>query len=384
MYRNLRVLWIFVLLLLLALVAPSAFAQSWISAVTVTITTSTATINWTTAVPANSQVKYGTTTNYGTRNALNPTLITAHSATLTALTAGTSYHFRVLSADASGVLVASLDYTFTTSTGPVSVSVSPATATVASAATQQFAAQVINNSNTAVTWSTTAGSVTSSGLFAAPPVTADKIVTVTATSVVDTTKSASATVTVKAPAPALAFSPTTLTFSAQQGASNPSPANVSITNIGGGTLNFTTTTDAAWLTVSPPSGTAPATLQLTPRITGLTPGTYTGHLTVTATGATNSPATVTVTLTVTAPLTQHSVTLSWSASTSSNVVSYSTYRSTVSGGPYALVASAITGLSYTDASVQSGVTYYYVVTATDNQGQESVDSSEAKAVVPSP
>jgi cellulose 1,4-beta-cellobiosidase len=93
---------------------------------------------------------------------------------------------------------------------------------------------------------------------------------------------------------------------------------------------------------------------------------------------------VTVTLTVTAPLTQHSVALSWIASTSSDVVSYSAYRSTVSGGPYALVASAITGLSYSDASVQSGVTYYYVLTATDNQGQESVDSSEAKAVVPSP
>jgi fibronectin type 3 domain-containing protein len=39
-------------------------------------------------------------------------------------------------------------------------------------------------------------------------------------------------------------------------------------------------------------------------------------------------------------------------------------------------------LAYTDSTVQSGVTYYYVVTAFDDQAQESVYSNEARAIVP--
>ena len=70
MCQNFRALWIFVLPLLVVLVTPSAFAQSWVSLVTVTTTNSTATINWTTAVPATSRVKYGLTTSYGTLNGL--------------------------------------------------------------------------------------------------------------------------------------------------------------------------------------------------------------------------------------------------------------------------------------------------------------------------
>jgi fibronectin type 3 domain-containing protein len=47
-----------------------------------------------------------------------------------------------------------------------------------------------------------------------------------------------------------------------------------------------------------------------------------------------------------------------------------------------LLASAITGLSLSDVTVQSGVTYYYVVTAIDSAGEESPNSNEAKAVIP--
>ena len=52
--------------------------------------------------------------------------------------------------------------------------------------------------------------------------------------------------------------------------------------------------------MTPASGTAPATLSVTPSITGLAAGTYTATVTVTATtaGATGSPKTVAVTLTV--------------------------------------------------------------------------------------
>ena len=114
MCRLIRVLLVSVPLLFVFLVAPSAFAQSWISAVTATKTTTTATITWTTAVPANSQVTYGTTTSYGSSSALNSSLVTTHSVALTSLTAGTTYHYRVLSADSTGALVTGLDNVFTT------------------------------------------------------------------------------------------------------------------------------------------------------------------------------------------------------------------------------------------------------------------------------
>ncbi len=86
-------------------------------------------------------------------------------------------------------------------------------------------------------------------------------------------------------------------------------------------------------------------------------------------------------LTLTAVPTQHSVALSWKGG-AGTVTSYSMYRSTVSGSSYGLAASAINGATYVDDSVQAGTTYYYVVTAVDNQGRESAYSSQISAVIP--
>ncbi len=85
--------------------------------------------------------------------------------------------------------------------------------------------------------------------------------------------------------------------------------------------------------------------------------------------------------------TPHSVTLNWTASTSSNITGYNVYRGATAGGPYtkinpSLIAS--TSTSYTDTTVQGGTTYYYVATAVDNTGMESSYSNMATAVVPSP
>ncbi len=80
------------------------------------IVSNSATITWTTSSPADSQVDYGTTTSYGSSTALDPSLVTAHSQTLTGLTAGTLYHYRVKSRDGAGNLSLSADFTFTTAT----------------------------------------------------------------------------------------------------------------------------------------------------------------------------------------------------------------------------------------------------------------------------
>src|SRR6185437_14943704 len=90
----------------------------------------------------------------------------------------------------------------------VAVTVSPATATVLLGATQNFAASVTGESNTAVIWSvngvaggnSTLGTIDSKGNFTAPAaVPSPAQETVTATSQADATKSGSAQVTIAAP-----------------------------------------------------------------------------------------------------------------------------------------------------------------------------------------
>jgi hypothetical protein len=98
--------------------------------------------------------------------------------------------------------------------------------------------------------------------------------------------------------------------------------------------------------------------------------------------AANSPLTIVMTGTGVSG-TAHSVALTWGASTSSGIVGYYMYRSTTAGSGFArLVASPLTGLQYTDGSVQSGTTYYYKVTAVNSAGLESPSTPEATAVIP--
>jgi len=82
------------------------------------ITSTGAVIAWTTNEPATSQVEYGTSTAYGQTSPTDATLVISHSVTLTGLNAGTLYHFRVHSVDASNNAAASGDGTFTTASTP--------------------------------------------------------------------------------------------------------------------------------------------------------------------------------------------------------------------------------------------------------------------------
>lgn len=73
---------------------------------------------------------------------------------------------------------------------------------------------------------------------------------------------------------------------------------LTITNTGGGTLNWQVSATVSWLTCSPTSGTGTGVITVTPNGTGLTPGSYTGSISVSATGASNSPQVIPVTLKV--------------------------------------------------------------------------------------
>jgi hypothetical protein len=87
-----------------------------ISNVTVqNVTTSTATIAWTTSKPTTSEVDYGLTTSYGL-NAKDNNLVIGHSIVVSSpmLVPGTTYHFVARSSDTAGNTVVGQDSIFTT------------------------------------------------------------------------------------------------------------------------------------------------------------------------------------------------------------------------------------------------------------------------------
>ncbi len=108
--------------------------------------------------------------------------------------------------------------------------------------------------------------------------------------------------------PTIGFSPAIgLTFNAPEGGSAPPSQQLTITNTGSGTLNWTATSSDPWITtISPAGGALTAGASTTPPITvGVTQGvlaagTYNGSITITAAGASNTPQTVPVTLNVNA------------------------------------------------------------------------------------
>jgi fibronectin type 3 domain-containing protein len=78
----------------------------------------------------------------------------------------------------------------------------------------------------------------------------------------------------------------------------------------------------------------------------------------------------------------HSVALSWQAD-SSSVEGYNVYRSGSTSGPFSKLTSSLDGnTSYTDSTVQSGNTYFYVTTAVGNDGAESSYSNQVRASIP--
>lgn len=116
------------------------------------------------------------------------------------------------------------------------------------------------------------------------------------------------------PAPVLMISATSASFLATQGAAgSTAPAPIDLSNSGTGTLAFSAASDAPWLTVTPTSGAAPQTLQVSAAAGTLAPGMYAGHVTVTASGAAGSPATVTVSFLVAPPPSNSPLWAQWGA-----------------------------------------------------------------------
>ena len=126
-------------------------------------------------------------------------------------------------------------------------------------------------------------------------------VTVESAGVSGSPKQIPITLTLDPPIPVLSVSPASLSFSAVAGGASPASKNLTVSNTGAGTLNYTVSDNAAWLSVSPGSGTAPGTVSVSADVTGLAAGTYNGSVTVTSSGSTGSPATIPVTFVVDPP-----------------------------------------------------------------------------------
>ncbi|MGH9735298.1 MAG: putative Ig domain-containing protein [Candidatus Acidiferrales bacterium] len=107
---------------------------------------------------------------------------------------------------------------------------------------------------------------------------------------------------------------------------------------------------------------------------------FTAKVTDSSSPANTATATFSITI---AQGTAYSVSLSWTASPSSGVAGYNVYRTTQSGSNYVRINTAVvSSLAYSDGTVVDGTTYYYVLTAVDGSGNESVYSTQVQMAIP--
>jgi len=181
----------------------------------------------------------------------------------------------------------------------------------------------------------------------------------------------------------LSANPTSLNFANVNDGSS-STLSVTLTNTGNSNVTITSATaSGAGFSATGVNGTTLTpnqTATLTVIFSPTSAGTVSGSVAINS-NASNSP---TISLSGTGvQQTSHSVSLSWTSSISTDVMGYNIYRGTVSGGPYSILDSApVASDAFSDATVQSGTTYFYVVRSVDNFGTESSNSSEVSAVIP--
>ena len=178
--------------------------------------------------------------------------------------------------------------------------------------------------------------------------------------------------------PSIFLNPTSLSFSGVQGGPSPLAKPITVSNPTGGTLTWTLTETAAWLGLNVTGGTTTTgidSISASVSTIGLAAGSYSTAITVNASGSSNSPQMIPVILTVTPPTTSGTATLTWTANTETDLAGYNVYMGT-QPGTYGAPVSVGTATTYTIGNLTGGVTYYFVVTALNNAGVESLHSTE--------
>ena len=120
-------------------------------------------------------------------------------------------------------------------------------------------------------------------------------------------------VTIEIGGPTIAFSPGSLSFGATEGGDNPADQTLEIWNSGTGTLDWSVSEEAAWLSLSPTSGSSTGehdSVTVSVDISGMSAGDYDATITISDPEATNSPQTVPVSLNISTPSTEPTIAFS--------------------------------------------------------------------------
>ena len=243
-------------------------------------------------------------------------------------------------------------------TGNVQVSVSPTAASLQTGAQQQFSASVSGTSNTAVTWSASSGSIAASGMYTAPGNAGTY--TITATSNSDSTKSGSALAVVSAPQPvSVSISPGSASVDeATQVQFTATVSGLSNTAVTWAVTRGTGTITQSGLFTAPKSRRERRDYchqsgkhrEVGQRV-----------------GYRSSPRTQ---LRLTGPRRRPRCPFIRCTAEPS------------AGDPIAYSVHNLKATTYTDSTVQSGTTYYYVTSAVNAAGTESIFSNEFQSFIP--
>jgi len=181
------------------------------------------------------------------------------------------------------------------------------------------------------------------------------------------------------PPPIIGLTPLPFSFMMMEGTTASTSQTFNITNTGQGTLNWTASASASWLSISPTAGattTQPDVITVTVNPTGLTSNVYAAPVTISASGATNSPQEELVTLVITAPA-SGTVTLIWDSAPSAT--GYKVYSGT-SSGAYGAPVDIGNVTTFRIANLQSGATYYFAVTAYNSTGESGYSNEVSKSI----
>jgi Fibronectin type III domain len=178
--------------------------------------------------------------------------------------------------------------------------------------------------------------------------------------------------------------PTSLTYYAVQGATNPPNQTLTLSRTRTYSVSLTASDNASWLTVSPASTsfTTSKNVAVAVKTSGLTAGTY--RATITFTVGTWSKYYVPVTLIISPPSGggggTSSATLAWNAVTGTPISGYRVY---VGEAPrlYTRTITVSTVTSTTVGSLTRGRTYYFAVVAYNSAGV-SAPSNEVSKTIP--
>jgi hypothetical protein len=182
----------------------------------------------------------------------------------------------------------------------------------------------------------------------------------------------------------VSVTPTSLTYYAVQGASNPPSQTITVSRPYSSSTTLTASDNRSWLTVSPTSTSMTSSKKLTVAVNTSGRGAGTYNATITIKVGTWYSKTVPVTMVISPatsspPSTTSSATLTWNAVTGTTVSGYKVY---VGEAPsqYTRTINVGTVTSSTVNSLTVGRMYYFVVTAYNGAGEGLPSNMVSKTI----